>query len=165
MSITRYGFTPDFPLLVKKADGDYVEFTDYQADKDEALRERDAQIALLTKRSESDFAEIAQLRAELEALRERESEKAAIARDHITQTGTLRKPREPIDDMNQPSPACQTIPRDEFDQLARAKQFKVGPFISSFGDGPGEPYVPQEHRSVWGVLKDGQEVRAEGNHE
>jgi hypothetical protein len=69
MSITRYGFTPDSPLLTKQADGDYVEFTDHQADKDEAVRERDAQIALLTKRSESDFAEIAQLRAELEALR------------------------------------------------------------------------------------------------
>jgi hypothetical protein len=67
--------------------------------------------------------------------------------------------------MNQPSPACETIPRAEFDNLARAKQFKTGPFISSFGDGPGEPYVPQEHRSVWGVLKDGREVRANGKEQ
>jgi hypothetical protein len=67
--------------------------------------------------------------------------------------------------MNQPTRKCKTIPRDLFDHLARAKQFKTGPFISSFGDGPGEPYVPYKNRSVWGVLKDGREVRAEGNHE
>jgi hypothetical protein len=83
MSITRYGFTPDFPLLVRKADGDYVEFTDYQADKDEALRERDAQIALLTKRSESDFAEIAQLRAELESMRQVEAHLRKHADDKL----------------------------------------------------------------------------------
>jgi hypothetical protein len=64
--------------------------------------------------------------------------------------------------MTQPPPTGETLPRADFDRLARAKQFKVGPFISSFGDGPGEPYVPQEHRSVWGVLKDGREVKAEG---
>lgn len=54
------------------------------------------------------------------------------------------------------------IPRTEFDALAREKRFVVGPFISTFGDGEGEPYVPPKHRRVEGTLDDGREVWAAG---
>lgn len=52
-----------------------------------------------------------------------------------------------------------TIPKVEFDQLARDKKFKEGPHIDSFGDGYGDPYSP--HRTIWGTLKDGRKVRSE----
>jgi len=50
------------------------------------------------------------------------------------------------------------IPISEFNDLARARKFKEGPFKDSFGDGYGEPYNP--NRAVWGVLEDGTAVRS-----
>ena len=52
------------------------------------------------------------------------------------------------------------MPRREFDELARAHRFADGPWISSFGDGYGEPYVPHRFRHVWGRLDDGRTVWA-----
>lgn len=52
----------------------------------------------------------------------------------------------------------EEIDIEEFDKLARAKQFDEGPLIDSFGDGYGEPYQPQ--RTVMGILKDGRRVRS-----
>lgn len=54
---------------------------------------------------------------------------------------------------------CELIPIEEFDNLARAKEFEDGPHISTFGDNCGEPYCPV--KNVWGTLKDGRKVRAE----
>jgi len=51
------------------------------------------------------------------------------------------------------------LARDEFDRLAREEQFRVGPRMSAFGDGYGEPYQP--FRQIWGVLKDGRKVRSD----
>lgn len=53
------------------------------------------------------------------------------------------------------------LPRAEFDQLARDKQFSVGPFMSDCGDGPFDPYVPPRNRRVKGTLNDGREVWAD----
>lgn len=53
----------------------------------------------------------------------------------------------------------EAIPIAEFDDLARRKQFREGPFISTLGDGYGEPYQPV--RTVRGVLLDGRKVQAE----
>lgn len=47
------------------------------------------------------------------------------------------------------------ISRAEFDEAAIDKRFIEGPFVSSFGDGPCDPYVPQSKRTVWGRLPDG----------
>ena len=47
----------------------------------------------------------------------------------------------------------------EFDQLAKSKSFKEGPFSDSFGDGPGEPYNP--YRQAFGILNDGRGVFCE----
>ena len=44
------------------------------------------------------------------------------------------------------------LPKAEFDKLARAKKFVVGPFLESFGDGYGEPYNPD--RQIFGKLED-----------
>jgi hypothetical protein len=58
-------------------------------------------------------------------------------------------------------PNAVKIPRAEFDDLARAKRFRFGPWLSAFGDGMGEPYVPARLRSVWGELDDGRAVWAD----
>ena len=50
------------------------------------------------------------------------------------------------------------LPIGEFDDLARAGGFEEGPFVSNFGDGYGEPYMPV--RIVCGTLKGGEEVWA-----
>jgi hypothetical protein len=55
---------------------------------------------------------------------------------------------------------AREVPRDEFDRLARAKSFQRGPWISSFGDGPKDHYVPHRNRKVWGVLIGGEPVFA-----
>lgn len=52
----------------------------------------------------------------------------------------------------------ETISIEEFDRLARARQFADGPYISTFGDGYGDPYL--ESRDVFGTLKDGRKVAA-----
>lgn len=52
----------------------------------------------------------------------------------------------------------ETIPIEEFDRLARANEFAEGPEISQYGDGYGDPYMP--NREVLGTLKDGRRVRA-----
>lgn len=57
---------------------------------------------------------------------------------------------------------ARKIPRDEFDAAVMANAFAEGPWVSSFGDGHGEPYVPLKNRRVWGVLRDGGPVFAEG---
>lgn len=51
------------------------------------------------------------------------------------------------------------IPIAEFDSLARENQFAEGPFIDTFGDGYGEPYMAK--RRVFGTLKDGRKVESE----
>lgn len=51
---------------------------------------------------------------------------------------------------------AKKIPKVEFDQLARDKKFKEGPFIA--GDEWAEPYQP--HRSIRGVLLDGTVVES-----
>lgn len=55
--------------------------------------------------------------------------------------------------------AYARIPIAEFDRLARAGEFADGPHVSTFGDGPGEPYNPV--RRVFGTLVDGREVESE----
>lgn len=55
-------------------------------------------------------------------------------------------------------PEREELDIEEFNRLARAGEFSEGPFISSVGDGYGEPYLP--HRPVWGTLKDGRKVRS-----
>jgi hypothetical protein len=50
------------------------------------------------------------------------------------------------------------IPIEEFDRLARAKEFKDGPYVENFGDGYGEYYCPD--RRVFGTLKDGRKVES-----
>ena len=50
---------------------------------------------------------------------------------------------------------AKEIQRSEFDALARTGAFIDGPWVSSFGDGYGEPYVPLKNRTVWGMLPDG----------
>ena len=67
-------------------------------------------------------------------------------------------------DNERPADAEQ-VPRGEFDGLARAGGFSVGPFISSFGDGPGEPYVPHKNRNAWGTLLSGRSVWAGAREE
>lgn len=58
---------------------------------------------------------------------------------------------------------CRLIPRAEFDDLARDKAFDIGPFISGFGDGYGDPYIPPRNRNVWGRLKSSKEnITADG---
>ncbi len=54
----------------------------------------------------------------------------------------------------------EIIPREEFDDLARKEEFVDGPWISSFGDGPYDPYCPPSHRWVRGTLRDGRNVKA-----
>ena len=53
----------------------------------------------------------------------------------------------------------EPITIEEFNRLARERQFAVGPFIETFGDGPYEPYNPS--RRVWGILRDGRQVESE----
>lgn len=62
---------------------------------------------------------------------------------------------DPMNDDNQIPSDAREIDRSEFDDLARQKGFTEGPWVSSFGDGPGEPYVPMANRSVWGVTPSG----------
>lgn len=50
------------------------------------------------------------------------------------------------------------IPIRAFDALARAGSFIDGPYRSTFGDGYGEPYVPD--RQVFGTLNSGRKVCA-----
>jgi hypothetical protein len=58
---------------------------------------------------------------------------------------------------------AELIHRGDFDELARDRSlWSDGPWLSSFGDGPGEPYIPQRQRSVWGRLKDGRAVWSKG---
>lgn len=54
---------------------------------------------------------------------------------------------------------AELVTKEEFNQLARQKQFKEGPFQDSFGDGYGEPYNP--NRQVFGSLDDGRIIFAE----
>ena len=61
--------------------------------------------------------------------------------------------------MDEPAGPSVHLPIAEFDQLARERQFQVGPFIETFGDGPYEPYNPS--RRVWGILRDGRKVDSE----
>jgi hypothetical protein len=56
----------------------------------------------------------------------------------------------------------EKIPIELFDDLCRRKQFSDGPHVSTFGDGPGEPYMPV--RRVWGTLKDGRKVESEKHY-
>lgn len=56
-----------------------------------------------------------------------------------------------------------TIDIGEFDRLARKREFADGPHVSTFGDGPGEPYNPD--REVWGTLKDGRKVKSVKRYE
>ena len=56
------------------------------------------------------------------------------------------------------SESYKLISISEFDDLARKGQFLNGPFVSTFGDGYGEPYNPD--RPVWGQLKTGEVVRS-----
>ena len=63
--------------------------------------------------------------------------------------------------MNEPPGPSIQLPIAEFDQLARERQFQVGPFIETFGDGPYDPYIPS--RRVWGILRDGRKVESEKN--
>jgi hypothetical protein len=51
------------------------------------------------------------------------------------------------------------LPKSEFDALARSGSFAVGPYRDTFGDGPGEPYIPD--RQAFGELKDGRCVYCE----
>ena len=51
---------------------------------------------------------------------------------------------------------AKKILKSEFDQLARDRKFKEGPFIA--GDEWAEPYQP--HGSIRGVLLDGTEVES-----
>lgn len=55
--------------------------------------------------------------------------------------------------------AYNSLPKDEFDELVKSKQFSDGPFLSAFGDGYGEPYNP--NRQAFGTLKDGRKVFTE----
>jgi hypothetical protein len=66
--------------------------------------------------------------------------------------------REKPDDNNGPPSDARSISRAEFDNICFAQGFRYGPFMSSFGDGPGEPYVPLSQRTVWGILKTGETV-------
>lgn len=52
----------------------------------------------------------------------------------------------------------EEIPIKEFNDFCRKKEFSEGPFVSTFGDGYGEPYNP--NRDVWGTLKSGRKVCA-----
>lgn len=52
----------------------------------------------------------------------------------------------------------ESIPIETFDEAARGGSFEDGPFVSTFGDGYGQPYTPD--RTVWGTLKDGRQVRS-----
>ena len=51
------------------------------------------------------------------------------------------------------------IPKEQFDKMAEAGEFEVGPFKESFGDGYGDPYNP--NRQLFGRLNDGRLVYAE----
>lgn len=62
--------------------------------------------------------------------------------------------------MNERPDNAVEILRRAFDDLACAGRFADGPWISTFGDGPGEPYVPHRLRKVWGRLDDGRVVWA-----
>lgn len=55
-------------------------------------------------------------------------------------------------------PEHEEIPIEEFDDLARRKMFEVGPYLSTFGDGYGDPYITE--RTVIGILNGGRKVRA-----
>jgi hypothetical protein len=52
------------------------------------------------------------------------------------------------------------ISRKEFDELARNKQFILGPWIQDWDREYGAPYVPKSNRKVWGQLIDGRNVWA-----
>jgi hypothetical protein len=56
------------------------------------------------------------------------------------------------------STAFESVPIEEFDDLARKQQFQLGPFISDFGEGYGEPYTPD--KNVWGMLYGGRKIRS-----
>lgn len=70
---------------------------------------------------------------------------------------TPRNQCEQFMDENEGSP--ELLPKAEFDTLARSKQFAVGPFGDTFGDGEGEPYNP--YRQAFGKLNDGRLVYCE----
>lgn len=57
------------------------------------------------------------------------------------------------------SKTAAELSRAEFDALIDRKQFAVGPYFESFGDGYGHPYNPD--RQIFGKLKDGRVVYAE----
>lgn len=52
----------------------------------------------------------------------------------------------------------ERVAKAEFDQLCRDKAFTDGPHVSTFGDGPGDPYQP--HRELWGTLADGTRIES-----
>lgn len=65
------------------------------------------------------------------------------------------------DDHPRPKDAMK-IPRADFDDLARKGKLSEA-WLSSFGDGYGDPYIPPQERDVWGRLATtGQPVWAEG---
>jgi hypothetical protein len=55
------------------------------------------------------------------------------------------------------------ISKSAFDAKAKAKDFEIGPFRDSFGDGPGDPYNP--NRQAFGTLKTGEVVWCELSEE
>lgn len=55
------------------------------------------------------------------------------------------------------------IDKSEFDKFANAGKFTEGPFRDSFGDGDGEPYLP--NRRLWGTLDDGRRVESNTTNE
>jgi hypothetical protein len=64
--------------------------------------------------------------------------------------------------MNERPRDAAKIPRAEFDALARDREaWEHGPFVSSFGGGEFDPYIPPSRRTVWGRLADGRAVWAD----
>lgn len=55
-------------------------------------------------------------------------------------------------------PPGRRLAKAAFDDHVRAGNFARGPVMGGFGDGPGEPYVP--NRAAWGTLRTGEEVWA-----
>lgn len=60
--------------------------------------------------------------------------------------------------MTSPEQATEELSKADFDKLAKAKQFKVGPFMQEQGSEYGAPYIAP----LWlfGQLKDGRKVKA-----
>lgn len=52
----------------------------------------------------------------------------------------------------------EEVTKELFDDYTTSRAFMCGPLLDTFGDGPGEPYVP--YRQAFGILKDGRKIRA-----